>query len=63
MPDEHVHQKVYDNFVLATYPASRRWICKVCLEEGKETLSDGRPKGEPSFAQLLAMKRTKGATP
>ena len=32
--EEHIHEKVYSNIVLTTYPCQRPWICKICGQEG-----------------------------
>lgn len=33
-----IHEKVYENCLLLSYPPQNRWICRICKETGIETI-------------------------
>lgn len=38
--EKHEHVKVYEKQYLTSLPPKVRWICKVCLEEGVDTVGE-----------------------
>lgn len=36
--NEHRHRKVYQNMILTSMPAKRRWVCRDCKETGMDTI-------------------------
>ena len=55
--DACVHDKCYDSVVLTSYPPQRRWVCRICLARGTDTLPAIRDDDE--YKRLLAKAKAK----